>query len=169
MDNFRALTDNLLVEVKKLHQKNELSKNISSDYYEPGMMEYLDKYEGVFDEATGKLLLRFESMGTRYEGRTEQIEAIKEGDTIRIVRDKENTFNPNNFVLMTETNKDVGCLPAALCNVIAPLFDNGKFVFEKVSVSYAEPISQRSRYAKKAVLFVEAFCQVRLADSPEFA
>ena len=144
MDNFAALLSNLLDEAKKLHQKNELSKNVAPDYYEPGMMEYLDKYEGVYDETAGILLLRFESMGTRYEGRTEQIESIKAGDAIRVVRDRENAFNPNNFVLLTETDKDVGYMPAALCNAIAPLFDNGNLVFEKASVSFVEPISVRS-------------------------
>ena len=146
-------------------QKNfikKLSKIIPFDYYEPGMMEHLDKYEGVYDEASGRLLLRFESAGTRYEGRTEQIESINVGDIIRVVRDKENAFNPNNFSLLTETSKDVGCIPAALCNVMAPLFDIDNLIFEKASVSFAEPISARSRYAKKGVLFVEVELKIKV-------
>ena len=149
MSDFNALMNVLLEESKKLHEKNELSKTITSDYYEPGMMEFLDKYEGVYDESAGKLILGFESMGTRYEGRTERIESIEAGETIRIVRDAENPFNPNNFVLLTERNKDIGNMPANLCNAVAPLFDNGNLMFEKAFVSYVEPISVRSRYAKK--------------------
>lgn len=37
-------------------------------YYEPGMMEYLEQNYGSYDEETGKILLRFEVKGTRYEG-----------------------------------------------------------------------------------------------------
>ncbi len=160
MENLKELLDNLLLEAEKLHERHELSATIGADYYEPGLMEFLDKYEGLYDESAGTLLLRFESMGTRYEGRTEQIEAIKTGDIIRVVRDSENGFNTNNFVLMTESNKDIGNMPAGLCNAIAPLFDNGNLIFEKAFVSYVEPISARSRYAKKAVLFAEVICRI---------
>lgn len=161
MENFDVLLSALLCEAEKFHAKNEFSQTVTPDYYEPGMMEYLDKYDGIYDESNGTLMLRFESMGTRYEGRTEQIENIKEGEIIKVIRDAGNDYNPNNFVLMTETNKDVGNMPAALCNAIAPLFDNGKLTFKKSFVSYVEPISVRSRYAKKAVLFVEVVCKIK--------
>lgn len=46
-------------------------------------------------------------------------------------------------------------MPAELCNVIAPLFDEGYLEIISSNASYVEPISQRSRYAKQAVLFVE--------------
>ena len=46
-------------------------------------------------------------------------------------------------------------MPAELCNVIAPLYDEGSLIFRQASVSYVEPLSKRSRYAKQAVLFVK--------------
>ena len=145
----------LLNEAAKLHARNELSKTVGPDYFEPGMMEYLEQSEGIFDEETSHLLLRFEAKGTRYEGRTEQIERVAQGDEIQVVRDKDNIYNPNNFTLLTRKNKNVGNMPAELCNVIAPLYDSERLVFERASVSYVEPISRRSRHAKQAVLFVE--------------
>ena len=51
--------------------------------------------------------------------------------------------------------KNLGNMPAQLCNAIAPLFDNGALLFIESSVSYVEPISKRSRHAKQAILFVE--------------
>ena len=148
------MKENLLRELEKLHKRHELSKTVTPDYFEPGMMEYLDKSEGLLD-ASGEMLIRFEAKGTRYEGRTEQIEKVKLGDLIQIVRDQANPFNSNNFMLLTKKGQNVGNMPAELCNAIAPLFDDGSLVFEKASVSFAEPISKRSRYAKQAVLFVE--------------
>lgn len=147
--------ENLLREVEKLHQRYELSKTLEPDYFEPGMMEYLDQSEGLYEECTGRMLLRFEARGTRYEGRTEQIEKVTAGDTIQVVRDRENPFNPNNFTLLTAKGKNVGNMPVELCNAIAPLHDDGNLHFLGASVSYVEPISKRSRHAKQAVLFVE--------------
>ena len=147
--------ENLLREVEKLHQRYELSKTLEPDYFEPGMMEYLDQSEGQYDESTGQMLLRFEARGTRYEGRTEQIEKVIAGDAIQVIRDRENPFNPNNFTMLTAKGKNVGNMPVELCNAIAPLYDDGNLHFLGASVSYVEPISKRSRHAKQAVLFVE--------------
>ena len=147
--------ENLLREVEKLHQRYELSKTLEPDYFEPGMMEYLDQSEGLYEECTGQMLLRFEARGTRYEGRTEQIEKVTAGDAIQVIRDRENPFNPNNFAMLTAKGKNVGNMPVELCNAIAPLYDDGNLHFLGASVSYVEPISKRSRHAKQAVLFVE--------------
>lgn len=152
IQNQKAL---LLQEIEKLHARHELGATVSADYFEPGMMEYLSQSEGVFGEAENTVLLRFEAKGTRYEGRTEQIEKVRTGDSIQVVRDLENAFNPNNFALFTAKGKDVGNMPADLCNAIAPLYDAGVLEFRKASVSFVEPISKRSRHAKQAVLFVE--------------
>ena len=119
------------------------------------MIEYLEQSEGVFDDSSGEILIRFEAKGTRYDGRTEQIEKVKLGDSIQVIRDKENPVNSNNFTLLTSRNQNVGNMPAELCNAIAPLFDENKLIFNEASVSYVEPISKRSRYAKQAILFVE--------------
>lgn len=153
--------ENLLKELDKLHERNELSKSVKPGYFEPGMMEYLDQSEGVYDDSTGKILTRFEAKGTRYDGRTEVIENIKVGDPIFVVREKDNPFNANNFVLHTRRGQDVGNMPAQLCNAIAPLFDSGDLTFESACVSFVEPISKRSRHAKQAMLFVELKCMIR--------
>lgn len=152
--------ENLLQEIDKLHQRNELSKNVMDDYFEPGMMEYLEQSEGRFDEERGTIYLRFEARGTRYDGRTEIIEKVKVGDAIQIVRDDTNPYNHNNFLLLNRKGKDVGNVPAELCNALASLYDAGEIVFEKSQVSFVESISKRSRYAKQAVLFVEVVIKI---------
>ncbi len=144
-----------LDEVEKLHERNELSKKVEATYFEPGMMEYLEQSEGIYEEGTGNVILRFEVMGTRYDGRTEQIEKLKPGDLIQIVREKENPYNSNNFTLLTKRGQNVGNMPANLCNAIAPLYDEGNLKIMDASVSYVEPISKRNRHAKQAILFVE--------------
>lgn len=147
--------ENLLAEVDKLHQRHELAKSVGEDYFEPGMMEYLEQSDGVFDEVSGEVLVRFEVKGTRYEGRTEQIEKVSARDTVQIARDHENPYNSNNFMILTVKGKNLGNMPAQLCNVIAPLYDTGNLVFVRSEVSFVEPISRRSRHAKQAMLFVE--------------
>lgn len=152
--------NNLLNEVNKLHQRNELAKTVSPDYFEPGMMEYLDKSEGIYTSETGEAILRFEVKGTRYEGRIEVIEKMKLGDRITIMRDSDNPYNPYNFTMKNAKGSNVGNMPMELCNAIAPLYDNGLLVFKEAFVSFVEPITKRSRHAKQAVLFVELHCVV---------
>ena len=151
----------LLNVADQLHRRKELAATVGPDWYEPGMMEYLDKSEGQWEAQSGRLLLRFESRGVRYEGRSEQIERLKIGDPISVRRDPQNVYNPNNFVLLTKRGEDVGYVPAELCNAIAPLYDAGLLHFEQCVVSYVEPLSRRSRYARQAVLYVELVCFVK--------
>lgn len=146
--------DKLIREVQKLHERNILAANVGPDYFEPGMMEYLDQSDGFFDQATGNLFLKFEARGTRYDGRTEVIEKVHQGDPVQIVRDRENPYNPNNFTMLTAKGKNIGHMPAELCNAIAPLYDDGSLIFIHAEVSYVEPLSKRNRHAKQAILFV---------------
>ena len=158
---YDELKENLQKELDKLHKRKELSESVTPDYFEPGMMEYLEQSEGIYNEATGEITIRFESRGTRYDGRTEQIEKVKVGDQILVKREKDNKFNSNNFVLHTGRGQDVGNMPAELCNAIAPLFDIGVLIFETAFVSFVEPISKRSRHAKQAMLFVELKAKIK--------
>lgn len=165
MSLFEEQKAQLLTEMAKLHTRHELSSTMGPDFFEPGMMEYPEQSDGSWDEAAGELILRFESKGTRYDGRTEQIEKVKAGDAIRITRDPENAFNPNNFRLFTEKGKDVGNMPAELCNAVAPLYDDGNLVIESASASFVDPISKRSRHAKQAILFVEMHAKLSAQET----
>lgn len=150
----------LIMEIEKLHYRFELSKSVTPEYFEPGLMEFLDKSDGSYDDETGRIILRFEVKGTRYEGRTEYIEKINVGDKITVLRDKDNPFNFNNFTMINAKGVNVGNMPAELCNAIAPLFDYGCLTFEQAFVSYVEPITKRNRHAKQAILFVELHCDL---------
>lgn len=150
----------LETEVIKLRHRYELSQTIGEDYFEPGMMEYLGQSYGEI--SSDGVLLRFEARGTRYEGRTERIEEITVGTPIILLRDAKNAFNSNNFIIQDSKGHNLGNMPAELCNAIAPLYDCELLSFDESYVSFVEPISKRSRYAKQAILFVElsaSFCK----------
>lgn len=155
MTDFISRKQMLLEELSKLQQRYELSKTVGPDYFEPGMMEFLDQSFGSYDESTGSIIMRFEARGTRYEGRTERMENVHVGDEIRVTRDIENQYNSNNFTLLDAKGRNLGNMSASMCNALAPLYDSGEVVFEKAFVSYVEPISKRGRHAKQAILFVE--------------
>ena len=159
--------EQFLGELSKLHARYERSRTVGPDYFEPGMMEYLDQSEGLYDPVSGQVLLRFEARGTRYDGRTEQIERVKPGDKIQVVRERENPFNANNFTFLTASGQNVGNMPAELCNAMAPLYDTGELVFEEARASFVEPISRRSRHAKQAVLFVELRARLGAAEAED--
>ncbi len=155
----------LIEEVEKLRHRQELSKTVTPDYFEPGMMEYLDKSDGVFEPETGKLLLRFEVKGTRYDGRTEIIENVHVGDVIKVVRDSGNIFNHNNFTFENGTGQNVGNMPAELCNALAPFYDNGLLQIVTAVVSFVDPVSKRNRHAKQAILFIEITGHIDISEN----
>ena len=94
-----------------------------------------------------------------------QIEKVQLHDDVLVKRDEKNSFNANNFELLTTTRKSLGYIPAELCNVIAPLHDSGELRLLHAHVSYVEPISKRSRHAKQAVLFVELKLVIQRCNS----
>ena len=151
----------LFEEMEKLHYRQELSKTVGPDYYEPGLMEFLDKSDGIYHSETGELMLRFEAKGTRYEGRTEAIENVLEGDAVKVIREKENTFNPNNFTIEDTHGNNLGNFPAELCNAMAPLYDTDRLIFKSSKASFVEPVSKRNKHAKQAILFVEVICVIQ--------
>lgn len=152
---------NLLTEVNKLAHKFELSYDIPDDYFEPGMMQNLDQYYGSYDEASNTIILKTEVRGLRYEGRTQRLEKLKPGDPVAVIREENNIYNSNNFMVNTTDGKSLGNMPAELCNVIAPLYDIGYLTIDSVTVSYLEKIQDRSRYAKQGVLFINLILHLR--------
>ena len=153
------LMTNLINEIQRLHNRYESFAGITPEFFDPGNMEFLDKVEGSYDEEKKNGFIRFEVKGTRYDGRTELIETVHLGDPVKIVRDEKNAFNSNNFAVHTQGGKDLGNLPAELCNDIAPLYDSQILSINSACISYVEHLSKRSRNAKQAMLFVEMhFC-----------
>ena len=155
MTDFKLAKRNLLQYAEKLQKKKELSEIVGPDYYEPGNMEYLEQYCGVFDENSNTLVLRTESKGLRYEERTPRLNNLSVNAPVQLLREPGNTFNENNIIILSENEENLGNLSAELCNVISPLLDPGYVVIDDAHVSYVEKIRDRSRYAKQGVLFIE--------------
>ena len=80
--------DSLITEIEKLEEKYKLSQNLPEDYFEPGNMEYLDKYRGVYNKENNLIGIKTDIKGLRYEGRTLKLENLRIGDSIHIKREK---------------------------------------------------------------------------------
>lgn len=147
---------NLLLDYAySLQKKYELSSIVGPDHYDPGNMENLDQYQGLFDGDKNVLTLKTEVKGLRYEGRTLRLDSLKESDFVCVKRDQENIYNPNNFLILNQEGESLGTLSADFCNVLAPLYDGGFAKIEEATASYIERLSERSRYAKQGILFVK--------------
>lgn len=155
MENIPLYLSNLLNQVEIVNSKYELSLNLPEDYFEPGMMENLDQFKGLYDKDNKIINITSDVKGLRYNDRTQCLENMNIGDTVKIIRNPENAFNPNNFNVATSKNDDLGTLSAELCNAIAPLYDLGYLSIDDSIVTYIECLEQRSRYAKQGVLFVQ--------------
>lgn len=143
------------------NKKLELSREVGPDHYDPGMMENLEQYKGVYDEAIKQIVIRCELKGLRYDNRTASLEVMAVGDDVSVVRDASNMFNSNNFSVSSVSGASLGYLPAELCNALAPLYDAGCASIISSVITYIEKIGQRSRYAKQGVLFVELIIKFR--------
>ena len=148
------MLERLLAELEKLEEKREFSSVMPDDWFEPGQMENLDQYAGEYDAAAGRIILKTEVKGLRYENRTPRLDRLAVGDAVRIVRDPENPYNPNNYTVENEFGENLGNLPAEICNAMAPLTDSGFAEITDARVSYLERIRDRSRYAKQGILFL---------------
>ena len=157
MNENDAMLSKLFEEIENHSKKHELSKNLPDDWYEPGMMEYLDKYVGEYDYdgESGTAVIQTEVKGLRYEGRTPRLDKLKIGDEVNIVRDPDNKFNSNNFLVTGPEGENLGTLSAQLCNALAPVYDSGTVRITGAEICYIERIRDRSRYAKQGVLFIK--------------
>lgn len=153
--NKEEMLAGLLSELEKLNKKKELGQTLPEDWFEPGLMENLDQYEGDYDAAGGRITLKTEVKGLRYENRTPRLDRLAVGDPVRVLRDPNNQYNPNNFTITDEFGENLGNLPAELCNALAPLIDSGTAEIVCARVSYLEKILERSRYAKQGILFLQ--------------
>ena len=160
MTDIVSLKEDLLSFTESLNQKFELSKTVSEDYYEPGMMENLEQYKGEYDRESNTIILRTEAKGLRYDNRTRNLEKMSVGDSFDIERDSGNLYNQNNFSIK-DKSYSLGNLPAELCNTLAPLYDTGYATILSSTISYIEKLKDRSRYAKQGVMFVELTIKLR--------
>lgn len=161
MSNLLVCKIDLLNQVEIFQKKLEFSQEITLDYYEPGLMENLEQYKGVYDEQSKQIIIRCDVKGLRYDNRTSNLERVSVGDAVQIVRDEGNAFNSNNFSVNSKDGASLGHLPAELCNALGPLYDAGCAEITAASISYIEKIGQRSRYAKQGVLFVEIVVRLK--------
>ena len=147
---------NLLNFVNALNERGRRAKQTMSEgCFDPDVTDITDKLCGeIFDDG-GKLKIRIDVKGLKYEGRTSKLEKLNIGDTVTIQRDGSNVYNHNNFNVFNDNADLLGALPAQLCNVIAPLYDENLLIIESAKVFYVEKIQERSRYAQQGVLLVE--------------
>lgn len=161
MQDLLMFKEELIKLTAAYNEKLELSRKVGPDHYDPGMMENLDQYKGIYDEAIKQMIIRCEMKGLRYDNRTTNLETMAVGDDVNVVRDANNMFNSNNFSVSSVSGASLGYLPAELCNALAPLYDAGCATIISSVITYIEKIGQRSRYAKQGVLFVELIIKLR--------
>ena len=161
MQDLLMFKEELIKLTAAYNEKLELSRKVGPDHYDPGMMENLDQYKGIYDEAIKQMIIRCEMKGLRYDNRTTNLETMAVGDDVNVVRDANNMFNSNNFSVSSARGASLGYLPAELCNALAPLYDAGCATIISSVITYIEKIGQRSRYAKQGILFVELIIKLR--------
>ena len=62
MENIDDMIGMLYLEAEKLHRKYELSQNREPDFFEPIMLEYLDKFDGIIGDELGMFHFEYENI-----------------------------------------------------------------------------------------------------------
>ena len=104
-----------------------------------------------------------EVQGTQYEGRTDRIEYITQGQKIAVSREPENEYNSDNIAVLNKQGESLGNLSSNVCDALSPLLDSDLAEIKDAHVSFVTPLSKRRKNAKKAILYVEL--TVKLAET----
>lgn len=89
---------------------------------------------------------------TRFEGRTQRIENVKQGDPVRLVHEKSDKSYPNMVEVFSDEGS-LGLLEETAADIMAPLMDEGKKEYE-VTVRNVIPLSKRSARCRGAIISV---------------
>ncbi len=152
-------------------------KNRTIDQYadyklEAGFAQHKNSYPEGKDPIS-ELLGEYDEMGNRkknpysysehpnehcltctYEGdRSAHIEKLKVGEKVRFLRIKDHEYNPNAIEVLSSAGS-LGLLDAAISDIIAPLIDQGKILFN-AKVSRVTPISRLPKSFKNALVAIE--------------
>lgn len=95
---------------------------------------------------------KIELSGTQYEGRTERIEKIKVGEKLTLLREPDNIYD-SNAIDVRWGNASMGHLPEETAEVLAGVMDEEIIDITAEAVEVV-PLSQRSKKAKKGLLYV---------------
>ena len=144
---------NLLEKIKEIQSINALATKFEPGTFMTGVgdaNQYAD-----YNSTTGDIIIRTEVQGTQYEGRSQKIESVKEGNSVIVEREPNNLYNSNNLAVLNSKKESLGNFSSDLCDCISPLLDSDMLDILYAKVSYVEPLSQRSSRAKKAILYIE--------------
>lgn len=90
------------------------------------MIEVYDYYENVKG-------FYARVVGTRYDDRPENLKTLHVGDEVYLLREKENSNDPNAIRVVTIEGKDLGYLRRTLAEMLAPRIDKGLHISAHVS------------------------------------
>ncbi len=110
---------------------------------------------GEYDPARRVVHMSMRANGTTYEGRLERIERVRAGDSIRLVREKNNPHDEHCINIRNARGETLGLISPMWSRLIAPMVDWGLATLSQGRVSHVVPKSQRGRNAKAAKLQVD--------------
>lgn len=130
---------------------------LNNDYLKTIMMEndIHDLWPWImssYDDKTNTAKIKTEVVGTMYEGRSQRIENISFGDSVKLVRDPDNEYDSNCISVQNLSGESLGNIETFLASNLSTYLDRGDIELCDITVSYVEPLSKRSKHAKKALL-----------------
>lgn len=139
----------------------EGDSGLDPSFFASFVVENSHKTNVSYNESNDEFAANIEVQGTQYEGRSQRIERINVGDTIKLVREPNNQYNSNNIAVHNASGESLGNLGADWCDILAPVIDADIIDGLSAEVADVTPLSKRGGRAKKALLFVKISGKVK--------
>lgn len=101
--------------------------------------------------------IEIEVMGTQFNNRSELIENVHMGDSLKIVRDADNYYDKYTLSVCNMEGQELGTIWVNLADKLSPLLDAGLAQITACHVKRVEHLSKRGEGAAKAILSIEFF------------
>lgn len=129
------------------------------------LREGFDERESyAYDERTTSARICVQVQGTMYEGRSPRIEFVTKGDSLKLQRETDYTYNVGNISVQNKKGESLGNLSVELCNVLSPLLDCEEATLNDIKADYVKPLSKCSSQDKKARLYVSFNVKLKKVD-----
>ena len=151
---------------KGTKEVNDLKQFVEEKKGELGLLQYGDNISSFvaagidgncdysYSSSANMFSFILEVSGTMYEGRSDRIEKLSQGDAVFIVRDPGNKYDSNCLAVQNAKGESLGNLNGEAAKVISPVMDKAGYKICNAKVASLVRKSEKGAKAKKADLYV---------------
>ena len=159
------------LEILKQRLRNELAaREVIEIEYNAFNHTYTVIYEKITNEFVRENIIgkyTAKVVGTQFENRPENHSGLRIGESVKLVREPDNSYDTNAISVRTLSDLELGHLPAEIAGDISAYIDNDFVVVEKAVVSHTKAFTKSGTLMKRPELEIEFYLQFSAIDFKE--